>query len=190
MLTVILTGGGSRRMGRDKAALPWAGGTMLQNLIDQYAASLGPVAVSVNRSGRFAFTGAEELVDRYPDMGPLNGILSAFEESGEELVFLTATDLPFGDPALVRRLAELMGEADACVMRRGVKGVEPLFALYHRRCYDAAAKCLAAGRKSFFALFEEIKVRYVEEEELADFDLERILFNVNTPEEFKKATKL
>ena len=136
MLSVILTGGGSRRMGRDKAALPWAGSTMLQSLIDRYATSLGPVAVSVNKAGRFAFSGAAELVDRYPDMGPLNGILSAFDQSGEDLVFLTATDLPFGDPALVRRLEELMGEADACVMRRGVKGIEPLFALYHRRCYD------------------------------------------------------
>lgn len=187
MLTVILTGGGSRRMGRDKATLPWAGGTMLQSLINKYAASLGSVAVSVNRSGRFDFTGATELVDRYPNMGPLNGILSAFEQSGEELMFLTATDLPFGDPALVRRLEELMGDADACVMRRGVKGMEPLFALYQRRCYDAVARCLAAGRKSFFALFEEIKVRYVEEEELENFDLEQILFNVNTPEDLKKA---
>ena len=187
MLTVILTGGGSRRMGRDKAALPWDGSTMLQGLIDKYTASLGSVAVSVNLAGRFAFEGAMELVDRYPDMGPLNGILSAFESCDDDLIFLTATDLPFGDAQLVRKLQELMGDADACVMRRGVKGVEPLFSLYHRRCLSAAQRCLAAGRKSFFALFEEVKVRYVEEEELRDFDLDHILFNVNTPEDLEQA---
>ena len=43
MHTVILAGGGSRRMGRDKALLPWAGGTLLQSQIDRFA-PLGPVS--------------------------------------------------------------------------------------------------------------------------------------------------
>lgn len=189
MLTVILTGGGSRRMGRDKAGLPWMGKTMLQSLIDRYGAELGPVAVSVNHAGRFSFTGAVELVDRYPDMGPLNGLLSAFEETAEDVVFLTATDLPFGDVKLVRFLAERMREADACVMRRGVKDLEPLFALYHRRSLPAVKACLEQGRKSFFALLDSVNVRYVAEEELRDFDLEHILFNVNTPEELEQALR-
>ena len=51
MLTVILTGGSSRRMGRDKALLPFGDGTLLQTLIDRYAA-LGPVGVSVDAAGR------------------------------------------------------------------------------------------------------------------------------------------
>ena len=41
MLTVIMTGGASRRMGRDKAMLPWQGKTLLQTLIDRYSAALG-----------------------------------------------------------------------------------------------------------------------------------------------------
>ena len=114
MLTVILTGGASRRMGRDKAMLPYGGSTMLQYLIDKYSA-LGPVAVSVNKSGRFPFTGAAELCDPYPDLGPLNGIVSAFSETDADCIFLTGTDLPFGDTALVEKLMELRGDADACV---------------------------------------------------------------------------
>lgn len=189
MLTVILTGGGSRRMGRDKAMLPIGGKTMLQHLIDKYSA-LGPVAVSVNASGRFPFEGARETVDRYPDMGPLNGLVSAYEEFSEELVFMTATDLPFGDTALVKRLAELMGDAEACIMRRGKKGFEPLFALYRRSCGNKADSCLAQGKKSIRDLLEIIDVRYVEPEEIAEFGLEQILMNVNTPEEFENMKNL
>ncbi len=190
MLTVILTGGGSRRMGRDKAMLPISGKTMLQHLIDKYSASLGEVAVSVNQKGRFSFAGARELVDRYPDMGPLNGLVSAFEESSEDMVFMTGTDLPFGDPELVKRLAELMGEADACVMRRGKKGFEPLFALYRRPCGEKAAASLAAGEKSIRFLLEAVRVRYVESDELPEFDLDRILMNVNTAEEYEMINNL
>lgn len=185
MLTVILTGGGSRRMGRDKALLPWQGETMLQSLIDKYSRALGPVAVSVNEPGRFAFRSAIELTDPYPGMGPLNGIAAAFEQTDAGTVFLTGTDLPFGEPELVYALEKLMGEADACVIRRGEKGIEPLFALYKKSCQGAARKALAEGRRSFRELFGGINVRYAAPEELAQFDLERILRNVNTPEDYK-----
>lgn len=185
MLTVILSGGGSRRMGRDKAMLPYGGKTLLQYLIDQYSAH-GPVAVSVNEKGRFPFEGAVELVDRYPDLGPLNGIVSAFAETDADAIFLTATDLPYGDYALAEKLNALRGKADACILKRGKKGMEPLYAIYGRNCGEAAMDCLAAGQKSFFDLLERLNVRYVNPEEVAEFDLEHILTNVNTPEEFEK----
>lgn len=184
MLTVILSGGASRRMGRDKALLPYAGTTLLQALIDQYAPH-SPVAVSVNRTGRFPFTGALELSDPHPDAGPLNGLVAGFAAGADE-IFLTGTDLPFGDWALVERLRALRGEADACILQRGEKGIEPLFAVYGARCAAAAADCLAAGQRSFFQLFRRVNVRYVNPEEVADFDLDRILTNVNTPEEYAK----
>jgi len=186
MQTVILTGGASRRMGRDKALLPWGGTTFLQHLIGVYSV-LGPVAVSVDRAGRFPFTGAQELVDTRPGMGPLNGIVSGFAETKADVLLLTGTDLPFGDPALALRLEALREGADACILQRGKKGIEPLFALYARPCRAAAEACLNAGRRSFFAMLDALTVRYVTPEELPEFDLESILRNVNTPEEYEAA---
>lgn len=185
MLTVILTGGSSRRMGRDKALLPYGGGTLLQYLIDQYAA-LGPVAVSVNAAGRFPFTGAVELVDAYPGAGPLNGILSAFAATDAAELFLTATDLPFGEAALARRLAALRGSADACLLRWDSAKIEPLFAVYGRTCAPAAKECLAAGKRSFFDLLAAVEPRYVSPAELPELALEHILTNVNTPEDYAR----
>lgn len=185
MLTVILTGGASRRMGRDKAALPWGESTFLQSLIDKYAA-LGPVAVSVDTPGRFAFTGAAELADAFPGRGPLNGLVSGFSRTGAEEIFLTGADLPLGEPELARRLALLRGGADACVLRRGAKGVEPLFAVYGRGCLAAARAALEAGERSFLRMLRGVFVRYAAPEEVPGFDLERILLNVNTPEDYEK----
>ena len=185
MLTVILTGGSSRRMGRDKALLPFAGETFLQRLIERYSA-YGPVGVSVDRAGRFPFTGAMELTDAFPGAGPMNGVVSGFRATREDAMLLTAVDVPYGDPALALRLLELMGDADACLVRRGVKGIEPLFAVYGRTCLPAAEDCLREGRKSLRALLDAVKVRYVLPEELPGFDLERIFTNINTPEDYKQ----
>lgn len=186
MLTVILTGGASRRMGRDKAMLAVGEKTMLQHLVDKYS-SIGPAAVSVNEKGRFPFSGAAELCDAFPNEGPLNGLVSAFSETDEETVFLTGTDLPFGDPSLALRLAELLDGHEACVIRRDEDDTEPLFAVYSRACYEPALACLRGGRRSFRALFELIDVRYVADAELRGFDLDRILMNVNDPAEYEKA---
>ena len=185
MMTVILVGGASRRMGRDKALLPYRGTTLLQYQIDKYA-TLGPVAISVNCTGRYDVSGAVELVDRWPDSGPLNGLVSAFAMTDEESVFLTAVDLPYGEPALAKRLAELRGSADACILRTGIKGIEPLFAVYGRRCGEAAERALVQGKKSVRSILEELVVRFVSQEELPGYELEHVLINVNTPEEYSK----
>lgn len=185
MVTVILAGGSSRRMGRDKAMLPYEGTTLLQYLINKYR-TLGSVMVSVNYAGKYAFEGAIEIVDRYPDCGPLNGLVSVFDYTDEDSVFLTAVDLPYGDPTLAKQMELLRGEADICALRRGKKGVEPLFAVYSRLCGIAAEKCLESGKKSVFQIMEQFNVRYIDPEEVAEFDLEHIMTNVNTPEEFQK----
>ena len=183
MLTVILTGGSSRRMGRDKALLPFEGETLLQCLIDRFAV-MGVVGVSVDRAGRFPFENAMELPDAFPGAGPMNGVVSGFRETEETAMLLTAVDLPYGDPSLAARLTALLDGADACLVRRGVKGIEPLFAVYARSCLPAAEDCLLGGRKSLRALLDAVNVRYVSPEDLREFDLERIFTNVNTPEEY------
>ena len=186
MLTVILTGGQSRRMGRDKALLPCGDQTMLQTLIDRYLRKRRAVAVSVDGPGRFPCDGALELIDAFPGMGPLNGLYSAFTRTKADCVLLTATDLPNGDPSLAQVLQTLLGDHDACVIRRGDGTLETLFAIYARSCLPAVEACLRSGRRAIRAVLEQVHVRYVEEAELDGWDLARILMNVNTPQDYEK----
>ncbi len=183
VLTVILAGGASRRMGRDKALLPYQGTTLLQAQIDKYSV-IGPVAVSVDRAGRFPFTGAAELPDLFPGQGPLNGLIAGFQNTEEESVFLTAVDLPHGDPALALRLEALRRGNDVCIIEGGAKGPEPLFAVYGRSCLPAAKTCMENGERSIRAMLRLLSVRAVTQEELPEFDLRHILKNVNTPEDY------
>lgn len=173
MLTVILTGGASRRMGRDKAMLPVDGKAMALMLAEKYA-ELGPVAFSVDRRGRFPMGEYRELEDRYPGCGPLNGLVSAFMDTEEDVIFLTATDMPGGDPVAVEHLLAHLGEHDACLYEG-----EPLFGVYRRSCLAPAVKSLEAGE---YALR-----RFLRKVDALELPAPRreILQNLNTPEEYR-----
>lgn len=189
MLTVILVGGKSSRMGRDKAVLPLSGTTFASTLIKKYETSLGAVAVGVDRAGRFDLGGALELVDAFPGKGPMNGLYSAFTQTDAKSVFLTATDLPYGDPELVKRLESSLGGYDACIIRRSGGYVEPLFAVYSRSCFEKVKRLLESDRRALSALIEDINVNFLDETDLPGWDLEKILMNVNTPDDYERVLR-
>lgn len=180
---VILAGGMSRRMGRDKAALPFGEETMLARLVRTYQPYFDVTAVSLNRPGRFETYGALEVVDRHPGDGPMAGLEAAFLDTGADLIFLTGTDLPFGDPALAQHLMRVRGEHDVCLIRSD-KGLEPLFAVYSSSCLDAVRQSLAEGRRSMFNVLQKMNTLELTAEDLPEFDLGTILRNVNDPEEY------
>ena len=183
---VILAGGMSRRMGRDKAALPFGEETMLSHLVHTYQPYFDVTAVSLNIPGRFDTAGAMEVVDRRPGEGPMAGLEAAFLDTGADVIFLTGTDLPFGDPALARHLVESLGTHDICLIRSN-KGPEPLFAVYSSRCLSAIRKSLEEGRRSMYGVIQQMDTLELPAESLPQFDIARILSNVNDPEEYAKA---
>lgn len=185
---VILAGGMSRRMGRDKATLPFGEETMLSRLVGTYRPFFDVTAVSLNTAGRFDTAGAPEVVDRRPGEGPLAGLEAAFLDTGADLIFLTATDLPFGDPALALHLMETRGDHDICLIRSR-RGPEPLFAVYSSACLPVVQALLDQGRRSISGLLERMDTLELPEEELTGFDTKRILMNVNDPEEYARALK-
>ncbi|MCD8145548.1 MAG: molybdenum cofactor guanylyltransferase [Oscillospiraceae bacterium] len=188
-LVLILAGGQSRRMGTDKAALPFGDETMLASLVRRFQ-GLCPVAVSLRTAGQFDTAGAGEIVDRYPGQGPLAGLQAAFAQTEAERIFLTGTDLPFLSVELASALldaAENSQGGDAWVIQRSDGKMEPLCGVYSRRCAKPAEECLREGRRSFRSLFQRVDVRYIPESALPGFDLEHQLDNLNTPEDYQRA---
>jgi molybdopterin-guanine dinucleotide biosynthesis protein A len=160
-------------MGKDKAMLPMDGQTMALLLARRYE-DMGPVAFSVNQAGRFPVGNYRELVDEYPGCGPLNGIVSAFRQTGEDVVFLTATDMPAGDTAAVEALVQGLEGYDACIY-----GNEPLFGVYHRRCLEEAVACLEAGEYALRGFLRKIQLHRLETTR------QELFTNLNTPEEYQ-----
>ncbi|MCP3963143.1 MAG: molybdenum cofactor guanylyltransferase [bacterium] len=181
---VVLAGGASRRMGRDKARLELRG----ESLVERAASRLADVAaeVVVADRGRGVSVSRLSLADG-PGAGPAAGILGAADaRPGRDLLVL-ACDLPAVPAALLERLA-LRGEADA-VVPRWHRGTEPLCALYRVAALDALASAVEGGRFALYALLRSssLEVCWLEGPELAAFGApERLFANLNTPEDLAR----
>lgn len=180
MIAVVLSGGQSRRMGRDKAGLDFGGKPMLTHLVDTYRPYFDEIYVSVNRAGRFDTAGAGEIVDRRPGIGPLAALESVFLETDADIAFLTATDLPFGEGELARMLAEGCRDHDVCLL----SGDEPLFAAYNRRCLPAVTRSLDEDNRRPRHLLKTLDCCILPCDQAR---AARILTNVNDPEQYRLA---
>ncbi|MEZ0325696.1 MAG: molybdenum cofactor guanylyltransferase [Fimbriimonas sp.] len=176
---VILTGGGSRRMGRDKATLPIDGKAQAQRIVD----SLRAEGIAVTTLGREPTPGAAFIADQEEFAGPI-AALSCFEPR-EDKVFVGSCDLPRFDPRLVRLLAECF-EGDACVpVSDGFR--QPLCALYASLAFGELQAMTEEGLRCPTKWLDRLKVRLVLEEELIRLggnpDWTR---GANTPEELAR----
>ncbi len=102
-------------------------------------------------------------------------------------MFLTGVDLPFGEPGAARALAKAVSGYDACLLRRenGHGNLEPLFGVYCRSCLPALEDCLRRGENSFHHFLPLVRLRTVTASDFPEWDWDRILTNINRPEEYK-----
>ncbi|MGO9124631.1 MAG: molybdenum cofactor guanylyltransferase [Terriglobales bacterium] len=182
----VLAGGKSTRMGRDKAFLPWEGGTLLSHALKLLAAVTPNVRI-VGDAKRFANFGAV-TEDIYPDHGPLGGIHAALSGSPTDSNLVLAVDLPFIEPPFLQFMIGLAQDTDAVVtLPRADGGLQPLCAVYQRAFAQPAEDALRAGKNKIDALFAKVKTRIIENDELTGAGFSADMFvNLNTPEEWKE----
>ena len=110
-------------------------------------------------------------------------------EGGADAAYLSSCDVPFLQPAFVRRLITLLGDHLICVPRVG-DFHHPLAAIYRLDAQTKVVQLLAENRLRPFFLFDSVPTRIVEASELADVDPTfQTLRNLNTPEEYEAALR-
>lgn len=185
----ILAGGKSTRMGADKAFVTLDGRTLLARGLELVRSVTQSVWILGDATKFAAFVPVVE--DIFPGCGPLGGIHAALRSSHAELNLMLAVDLPFASFALLQYLiGRARKEPDAAVtIARSGGRWQPLCAVYRREFVDVAEKALRAGRYKIDALFDEVRVQVIGEDELeaAGFS-ERMFRNMNTPEELAEAS--
>jgi molybdopterin-guanine dinucleotide biosynthesis protein A len=190
---VVLAGGRSRRMGREKAALTIGGEPLVRRVVRRLAEALPDVLVVGPETLRPLVPDVRVVADETPGKGPLGGIVTAFDVAPSHPLFVVACDMPFVAPALVRELVRIAAQTpDVDVVElRTSRGVEPLHAVYSPTCLPALRAQLAAGEGALHLLLRQVRVREVMPEEAARHDPTGLsAFNANTPEEWQRVLAL
>lgn len=175
---IILAGGRSRRMRREKALLPVCGRTLIEALIEQVRPCFDAVLVSAGDREKFAFLGLPVIEDETPGEGPLPAILTALRASPCRLNFVMACDIPCVDLAFLRRMLALAPGRDIVVPRYRDGKFEPLFAAYARAIVPAIERQVAGGDLRISSLFAVCRAAFVPMDEQPWFR------NLNTLEEY------
>jgi molybdopterin-guanine dinucleotide biosynthesis protein A len=194
MLTVAIQAGGeSRRMGRDKALIPFLGKSLIQRVIQRVAPLADEVLVTTNRPEDYLFLDLPLFSDLAPGRGALGGLLTALSAARGDLVAIVACDMPFVSVALLAAQRDLLieGAFDA-VIPQTEGGTEPFHAIYRRAtCLPAIQEAIQSEKWRVDAWFPKRAVRFLTPEEVQLYDPERIAFwNVNTPEDLEQAEQL
>jgi molybdenum cofactor guanylyltransferase len=174
---VILAGGASSRMGRDKSLLEVHGVPLIQRVIEQLRGRFREVLISSDDPAPYHATGLTVIADGQPGQGPLRGIAAALEAAQAETVFVIACDIPDIDPRFLRSLLAEARKADCAVPRRADGRWEPLFSAWRRSALPAIRAVLAEGERKIDAVFPRIRVAAVD---LVDGAWLR---NLNTPKD-------
>lgn len=185
----VLVGGKSRRMGLNKAFLKVGQVHLLENIVAKLKTLFPEVLLAGNDPETYGTLGLPVVTDVYPGCGPLAGIHAALAAAANPYVFITACDMPFLDLNLVALMIESASGYDVVVPRINAY-LEPLCAVYGKGCLPAIETNLRKGQCKVTAFFPEVPVKYLDREELSRFNLEKIFFNINSPNDMKKAIKL
>jgi molybdopterin-guanine dinucleotide biosynthesis protein A len=142
----VLVGGASKRMGRDKALLPWGGATLVEHVAGQVREAAGSVTL-VGRPERYLALPFPCIPDLRDDAGPLAGIEAALVASSAEWNLVVACDMPSVTAGMLSGLLEraAAGDADCLVPVTASGRAEPLCAVYHRRCAPVFTQALDRG---------------------------------------------
>ena len=197
---IVLAGGMSRRLGRDKAVEPVGGEPLIMRVLHRLSEVTDQTVVVVNEIGRASALPLNEAstkrtldtvaVDAYPGKGSLGGIFTGLSASDADWGLVVACDMPFLNVELFRRMLSVRDGSDAVVPV--VEGrPEPTHAIYSRACLPYIERRLKADDLKISGFFNEVRVRFLSEEQVDSLDPEHLsFFNVNTQADLDRALEL
>ncbi|MDO5424604.1 MAG: molybdenum cofactor guanylyltransferase [Eubacteriales bacterium] len=152
---VILAGGASSRMGREKADLLLDGKTFLETQIAK-GRRLGIADILVS-GYRGETCSARVVMDRIPKKGPLGGMEACFREAREEWCLVLGVDVPLVPEEELERLIACALESGerAVILEHGGKE-EPLIGVYKRELAEEMVREIMEGKGSVFGFLRRI----------------------------------
>lgn len=189
---VILAGGLSTRLGgRNKALTEVGGVTILDRILSLFESLFDEIILVANDPGDYLDRDLIIATDLFPDRSSLTGIHAGLFTATRPHAFFTACDAPFLKQAVVEAILERIEPGDDVVIPETDAGIEPLCAVYSKKCLIPAERNLRRGNFRIRRMFKKLRVRTVSQKVLSERDPDLIsFFNINTPEDLDKAGRI
>ena len=175
---IILAGGQSRRMCREKPLLPLDGRSLIAAIVEQIRHCFPTLMISTGDRNKFTFLGLPVVEDEAPGQGPLLAILSALRASPRAVNFILACDIPVVHIPFLQTLLAKAAICEIVVPRYRDGKTEPLFAVYNRSIIPAIERQIAAGDRRISSLFQICRTEFV------PMDGQKWFRNLNSYEEY------
>jgi molybdenum cofactor guanylyltransferase len=190
---VIQAGGESRRMGKDKALLPFLGQPLILRIIKRVAPLADDLFITTNKPENYRFLDVPLVQDLLPGKGALGGLYTALSAAKSSLVGVVACDMPFVNPEILKYGKHMLErERFAAVIPESETGLEPFHAIYRREtCLAVIEKALESNKFRVDSWFADANIYFLTPREIRRFDPDQLAFiNINTAEELARAEKL
>ncbi len=183
---IILAGGKNLRMGQNKAFLEVQGERIIDRIKRIFIDLFDEVLLVTNSPRDYLDLNLRIVADLYRERGSLAGIFTGLFHASFSHAFVAACDMPFLNPALIAHLVELSPGYDI-VIPRTEDGLQPLHAVYSRKCLPFMEDLLREGNLKILDFFHRVKKREVPTDEMIPFDPQLASFlNLNTPEDLTR----
>jgi molybdopterin-guanine dinucleotide biosynthesis protein A len=191
---IILAGGKSLRFGHDKISEKFGTASLLEHVIsrvDPLSKKIFIVTAKERSFGQLAKHPKINVVsDILPGQGSLGGIYTGLVNSDSFHNLVVAADMPFLSEPLLKYMVKVADGFDF-ILPHIKEWYEPLHAIYSKNCVGPIKSILEQGNKVIVELFNYVKVRYVEAEEVDRFDPKHLsFFNINTQEDLERAINI
>ena len=204
MTGIVLAGGKSSRMGKNKALLTLGGQPLIERVLESLEPFTEERLIVTNTPEEYAHLGVPMCSDRIPNQGPLSGIHAGLLAANSELNFAVACDLPFISRGVlglfheeaIANVGSTSSRRDGCAdwdicVAESPRGLEPLLGVYSRGCAPVIEGLLAEGKRRIVALHDAMRVKTLH---LSEADLTRLggdaFVNLNTPDEYDQAQRI
>lgn len=195
MTGVILAGGENLRIPLLKGYLEINGTRIIDSSIKLLEQFFNKVVIITNTPESYFYCGVPIIGDIVSQRGPATGILSALLSTEADEIFVVACDMPFITPELIRYIVDKyrtqnseLKQWDAAISVFGER-LQPLLGIYSKNIIGTIERRLNKGLRSMKDMLAELKVLYINEEEVSGIDPEgRSFVNINTIEDYKKLT--
>lgn len=187
---IILAGGKSSRFGSNKALAKFNGKPLIERATGVLGRIFKNLIIITNSPLEYSYLKIPLFQDIVKGLGPVGGIYTGLDALDDGWAFFCACDMPFINEGLVRYLAGVRDGFDAVVPKVDWK-IEPLHALYSKNCLPAIKELINKKEYQTIKAFNNIKVRYVVEEEIKTYDPQlKTFLNVNKQDELEQIVKM